>query len=112
MALNVWATFNGLILHEIKNIDLPFNCFITPSKSEIGGAMKQNVTILQTYPTQPLRQYRCFITKSLLAIINRFDIVAIHPIANFLSWFVLKQIRFLKFYNTPDLTDSLHIQKK
>ena len=50
--------------------------------------------------------------KSLLAIIDRFDIVATHPIADSLSWFVLKQIRFQKLYNTPDLTDSLHIQKK
>jgi hypothetical protein len=33
-------------------------------------------------------------------------------IADSLSWFVLKQIRFQKLYNTPDLTDSLHIRKK
>ena len=110
MASNGWATFNGLILHEIKNLYLPFNCFITPSTSEIGGAMKQNVTILRTSRTPPPRQSRCSMN-SLLAIIDRFDIVATHPIADSL-WFVLKQIRFQELYNTPDLTDSLQIRKK
>ena len=74
--------------------------------------MKQNITILRTSRTPPPRQSRCSMNKSLLAIIDRFDIVATHPIADSLSWFVLKQIRFQELYNTPDLTDSLQIRKK